>query len=160
MVHQARATGRRPVPQPCYLWPVLWQLFLGGLIVQFDHHPVGVVDENLPEIAAGHLPNIELHALGLKPLLHAGKIAAGESDMVDHAGIRLLLLLRRRDIDEMDHRLAFAVHPGPGKCEVRPVALGQAEDVLVEPNGVGEFSGPDVEVIEYAHAHAMPLPCC
>jgi hypothetical protein len=64
----------------------------------------------------------------------------------------------RRNIDEMHHGLAFAVHPGPGKREVRPVAFGQSKDVLVEPNGVIEFSGPDIEVIEYAHAHAMPLP--
>src|SRR5207248_9448557 len=66
-------------------------LLPGRFVVEFDHHPVGVIDENLPEIAPGHLPYIERHALGLKPLLHPGKSPARESDIVDNAGIRLLL---------------------------------------------------------------------
>src|ERR1700680_1111631 len=76
-------------------------LLLGGLIVQLDHHAIGVVDENLPEIAAGHLPHVERHALGLKSLLHAGKIAARESDMMDNAGIGLL---RLRGLWKNDHK--------------------------------------------------------
>src|SRR5205823_8701867 len=32
------------------------RLLLGGLVVQLDHDAVGVVDEDLPEIAARHLP--------------------------------------------------------------------------------------------------------
>ena len=82
------------------------------------------------------------------------KPLARESDMVDNAGIGLLLLIRRRDIDEMDDRLAFAVHPGARKREVRPVAFLQSKDILIELNSVGEFSGPDIEVIEHAYAHA------
>src|SRR5882757_9832798 len=33
-------------------------LLLGGLVVQFDHDAVGVVDKNLPEIAARNLPRV------------------------------------------------------------------------------------------------------
>src|SRR5256886_5507990 len=133
-------------------------LLFGGFIVQLDHHAIGVVDENLPEIAAGHLPHVERHALGLKPLLHAGKTAAREGDMMDNAGIGLLLLVGPRNIDEMHHRLALAVHPCPGESKVLPVALLQSQDVLIEPNGIGEVPGPDVEIIEHAYAHAESLP--
>src|SRR5690242_797970 len=35
---------------------------LGGLVVQLNQHAVGIIDENLPELAAGHLPRIERHA--------------------------------------------------------------------------------------------------
>jgi hypothetical protein len=45
-------------------------------MVQFDHHAIGVVDENPPETAAGHLTPVERDALGLKPLFHAGEMAA------------------------------------------------------------------------------------
>jgi hypothetical protein len=41
--------------------------------------PLGC-DENLQEIATGRLPHVERDSGALKPLLHAGKIAAPESD--------------------------------------------------------------------------------
>ncbi len=41
-------------------------LLLGGLVVQFDHDAIGVIDEDLPEIAARNLPGVERHALGLQ----------------------------------------------------------------------------------------------
>src|ERR1700759_3680440 len=76
---------------------------------------------------------------------------------MDHAGIRLLLLVGFGDVDDMHHRLALAVHPGAGECEVRPRALFQAHHVLIEADGVVELPGADVEMIEhtYAHAHAI-----
>ena len=76
---------RAPLPPP----------LLGGLVVQFDHHAIGVVDEDLPELAARNLPRVERHPPGLKPLLHGGKTPADESDVMDNAGIRLLRLIRR-----------------------------------------------------------------
>jgi hypothetical protein len=81
--------------------------------------------------------------------------------MMDHAGIRLLRLLGRRNIDQMNHRPALAVHPGPRKGKIRPIAFLQPQDVFVEPHGIGELSGPDIEMIEhaYAHAHMVLLPC-
>src|SRR3982074_185709 len=133
-------------------------LLFGGFIVQLDHHAIGVIDENLPEIAAGHLPHVERHAFGLKPLLHAGKIAARESDMMHNAGIGLLLLVRSRNINEMDHRLAPALNPSPGKRKIRPVAVLQSQDLLIKPNRVGVPPGPKVEIIKHAFAHAMSLP--
>ncbi len=78
---------------------------------------------------------------------------------MDNAGIGLLLLVGPRNIDEMHHRLALAVHPCPGESKIRPGALLQSEDVLIEPNGVGKLSGPDVEMIEHAYAHAMSSLC-
>src|SRR5260370_7875438 len=98
-------------------------LLFGGFIVQLDHHAIGVVDENLPEIAAGHLPHVERHAFGLKPLLHAGKIAARESDMMDNAGIGLLLLFRWRNINQSDHRLSPPLQPPPPQPKIPPLAL-------------------------------------
>src|ERR1039458_1050812 len=132
----------------------------GRFIVEFNHHAVGIGDENLPNIDTGHLPDVERQTFGLKSLLHAGETTARKGDMVDHPGIRLLLLIRLRNIDEMNHRLALAVHPGPGKREVRPVALLEVKNLLVEPNRIPEFPGPDIEMIEHAYAHAMSLPLC
>src|SRR5438309_2147461 len=88
------------------------RLALGG---QCDHGGVGVIDEDLPEIATRNLSGIEWHALGRKPLLHAGKIPASESNMMDNAGIGLLWLVGLGNINQMHHRLAFRIHPGAGK---------------------------------------------
>src|SRR5580704_9582140 len=134
---------------------------LGGLVVQFDHDAIGIIDEDLPEIAARYLPRVEFKPPGLQPLLHAGKSPADEGDVMDHAGIRLLRLIGLGNIDQMHHRLALGVHPRPGKGEVRPGALLQAQHILIEPDRVGELAGPDVEMVEltYAHAHALSLPC-
>src|SRR5581483_4555559 len=137
-------------------------LLLGGLVVQLDHDPVRVVDENLPEVAARNLPRIVRHLFRLQSLLHAVEAAAGKGDVMDHAGIRLLRLVGPGDVDDMHHRLALAVHPRAGKCEVRPRTLLEAHDVLIEADGVVELSGPDVEMIQraYTHAHAVsPLFC-
>src|SRR6185312_17265631 len=82
--------------------------FLGGLVIQLDHDAVGVVDKDLPEIAAGNLARLEPHALGLQALFHAVKAPAHERDMMDAPGIGLLRLLRPRDVDKVDHRLALA----------------------------------------------------
>src|SRR3954451_19580950 len=112
------------------------------------------MDENLPEFAAGHLAGVELHPLRGQPLFHAVKPAAGEGDVVDNAGIRLLWLGSRRNIDEVHHRLTLAVHPGAGEGEIRPGAFFQAQHVLVEADGLGQIPGPDVEMIEHAHAYA------
>src|ERR1700736_5661675 len=133
-------------------------LLLGGLVVQLDHHAIGVADENLPCRSARHLAGIERHPPGLKPLLHAIETTAGEGNVVDHAGIGLLLLTSRRNIHEVHHRAAFAVHPPPRKSELGPVAIFQAEHILVEPHGLVEPAGSDIEMVEHAHAHAMSLP--
>src|SRR5205807_413900 len=105
--------------------------------------------------ATRHLPALERQPSGTEPLLHAAKSAARERDMMNDAGVRFLRLLGVRDIDQMHHRFAFAVHPGARKAEIRPVALFEFEHLLVEPDGVGEFSGPDVEMIEQAYAHEV-----
>src|SRR3984893_11472947 len=135
-------------------------LLLGGLVIQLDHHAIRVIDEDLPEIAARNLSRVELHPFGLQPLLHAGKAMAGEGDVMDDAGIRLLRLVGPGNIDQMHHGLALAVHPRAGEGKVRPSTLLQAQNILVEPDRVGELAGPDIEMIEhaYAHAHAMSLP--
>ena len=78
--------------------------------------------------------------------------------MMDNAGIRLLLLIGPGNIDEVHHGLAFAVHPCPGKCEIGPLAVLQSQDILIEPNRIGELSRPNIEMIEHAYAHAMSLP--
>ena len=90
----------------------------------------------------------------------AAKAEAGKRDVMDNAGIRLLRLVGLGDVDEMHDSLALAVHPRPRKGEVRPGALLQAQDILVEPDRIGELAGPDIEMVEhaYAHAHAMSLP--
>src|SRR6267143_1996331 len=133
---------------------------LGGLVVQFDHDSIGVIDEDLPKIAARNLSRVEFHPFGLQPLLHSVKTLAGEGDVMDDAGVRGLRLVGPGNIDQMHHRLALAVHPCPGEGKVRPGALLQAEDILVEPDRVGELAGPDIEMVEhaYADAHAMLLP--
>jgi hypothetical protein len=63
------------------------------------------------------------------------------------------LLVRVRNIDDVNHRLALAVHPGARESEVRPIAVLELQNFLVESNGVGEFPGPDVVMIEQAYAH-------
>ena len=80
--------------------------------------------------------------------------------MMHHAGIRLLRFVGLGNIDQMHHRLALAVHPRAGEGEVRPGALFEPHNVFIEPDGVGEIPGPDIEMIEHAHAdaHAMSLP--
>ena len=55
--------------------------------------------------------------------------AAGKGDVVDNTGIGFLLLAGLRNIDQMNHRFAFAVHPGPRKREVGPVALFEIERI-------------------------------
>src|SRR5450756_1577102 len=132
----------------------------GGLVVQLDHDAIGVIDEYLPEIAAGNLPGVICHPLGVQPPLHAGKAPADEGDVMDHAGIRLLRLIGPGNIDQVHHRLALRIHPRPRKGKVRPGALFQAQDVLVEPDRIVEFPGPDIEMVKhaYAHAHAVSLP--
>src|SRR3954454_4948410 len=136
-------------------------LFVRSFIVEFDQHPVGVVDENLPEIATRDLASIVFHAFGLKPLLHPRKTLARKSDMVDNTGIRLLLLIRWRNIHQMDDRFAFAVHPCAGECEVWAGALLQPQNIFIEPDCFRQLAGADVEVVEhaYAHAHASLLRC-
>ena len=81
---------------------------------------------------------------------------------MDDAGIRLLRLVGLGDVDEMHDRLALAVHPGTWEYEIRPGALLQAQDVLVEADGLAKIAGPDVEMIEHAdaHAHAKHSPFC
>src|SRR5258708_28733243 len=133
-------------------------LLLGGFIIQFDHYAIGVTDEDLPRLATRNLAGIERHPLGLEPLLHAIEIAAGEGNMVDHAGIGLLLLASRRNIHQMHHRAALAIHPRPRKTEVGPVAVLQAKNILVEPHGIVELSGSDIEMVEHAYAHTTSLP--
>src|SRR5581483_414413 len=64
-------------------------LFFGGLVIQLDHHAIGVVDEDLPEVAARNLPRVERHALGLQPRFHGVKTPADEGHVMNHAGIRL-----------------------------------------------------------------------
>src|SRR6266481_4934815 len=130
-------------------------LLPGGLVIQFDHDAIRVIDEYLPEISTRNLSRVELHPFGGQPLLHAGKIAAGEGDMVDNAGIRLLRLVGAGNIHQMHDRLAIAVHPRPRKGKVRPRALLQTQHVLVEPDRVGELAGPNVEMVEHAYAHAI-----
>src|SRR6266404_6334321 len=130
-------------------------LLPGGLVIQFDHDAIRVIDEYLPEISTRNLSRVELHPFGGQPLLHAGKIAAGEGDMVDNAGIRLLRLVGAGNIHQMHDRLAIAVHPRPRKGKVRPRALLQSQHVLVEPDRVGELAGPNVEMVEHAYAHAI-----
>src|SRR3954468_2686332 len=136
-------------------------LLVRSFIIKFDQHPVGVVDENLPEIATRDLASIVFHAFGLKPLLHPRKTLARKSDMVDNTGIRLLLLIRWRNIHQMDDRFAFAVHPCAGECEVWAGALLQPQNIFIEPDCFRELAGADVEVVEhaYAHAHASLLRC-
>src|SRR5579872_7141426 len=81
---------------------------------------------------------------------------------MDNAGIRLLWLVGLGNIHHMHDSLALAVHPGPGKREIRPRALFEAQDVLIETNRIGEIPGPDVEMVEhaYAHAHAVHSLFC
>src|SRR4029077_3902909 len=80
--------------------------------------------------------------------------------VVDDAGIRLLCLVGFGNIDQMHHGLAFAVHPGTWKREIRPGALFQPHHVLIEPDGIGKIPGPDIEMVEYADAdaHVMSRP--
>src|SRR6266513_1401901 len=111
-------------------------LLLGGLVVQFDHDAVGVIDKDLPEIATRNLSGFERHALGRKPLPHAGKIPASESNMMDNAGIGLVWLVGPGNIDQMHHRLAFRIHPSAGKSEIRPSAFLQSQHILVEGDGL------------------------
>ncbi len=112
------------------------------------------MDEDLPEVAAGHLAGVEFHALGRQPLLHAVETAADEGDVMDNAGIRLLWLRGRGNIDEVHHRLALAVHPGPREGEIGPGALFQAQHILIEADRLSQIPGPDVEMIEDTNAHA------
>ena len=135
-------------------------LLLGRLVVQFDHDAVGIVDEYLPEIAAWNLAGFIGHALLLQAPLHAVEAGACKRDVMDDAGIRLLRLIGPGNIDQMHHRLALAVHPRPGERKVRPGALFQAQNVFIEPDRIGKVTGPDVEMVEHAHAdaHAMSLP--
>src|SRR5258708_7438016 len=81
---------------------------------------------------------------------------------MDDRGIRLLRLVGLGDIEQMHHRLTLAVHPRPREGEIRPGALLQAQNVLVEPDRLVELPGPDVEMIEhaYAHAHAVHSLFC
>src|SRR4051812_37185737 len=64
-------------------------LLFGGFVVEFDHYPVGIGDEDLPEFATRNLPALERQTFRVEPLLHAIEITTGEGDMVDHAGVRL-----------------------------------------------------------------------
>src|SRR4051812_13231363 len=128
--------------------------FLGGLVVQLDHDAIGVVDEDLPEVAPRYLPGVERHAFRLQTLPHAVKTCRGKGDVVDNAGIRLLCLVGLGDVDEMHDGLALAVHPGPRESEVRSRTFLEAENVFVEANGIAEVSGADIEMIEGTHAHA------
>ena len=128
--------------------------FLGGLVIQLDHDAVGVIDEDLPEVAARHLSGVEVHAFRLQALFHAVKAGRGKGDVVDNAGIRLLCLIGLRNVDEVHDGLALAVHPGAGEGEVRPGTLFEAQNVLIETDRIGEVPGPDVEMIEHTHAHA------
>src|SRR4051812_6166462 len=73
--------------------------------------------------------------------------------MIDHAGIRPLLLVRLRDVVDMQHRVSRAVDPRAGKIEWRPRATFHAEHVLVELHGLFEFAGRYIVMIEYADAH-------
>src|SRR5262249_35116602 len=152
-----RAVAREMLPRADVIPPLARRSrapFLGGLVVQLDHNAVGVIDEDLPEVAARHLAGVEFHALGLQALLHAVKTGRGEGDVMDNAGIRLLCLFGLGNVDQMHHRLALAVHPRAGESEVRPGALLECKNVLIEANGISEVAGPDVEMIEHAHAHA------
>src|SRR5436305_14020209 len=92
-------------------------------------------------------------------LSHRLKAAAAEGDMVDDTGRRRLRLVGERDIVEMQHRMAVAVKPGPGKIERRARPVHETQDVLVEADRVAELSGRDIVVVEHsdAHAHAVLL---
>ena len=46
-------------------------LLPGRLVVQFDHHAIGIAHEDLPEIAARNLPGFERHPPGLQARPHA-----------------------------------------------------------------------------------------
>src|SRR4051812_37522554 len=69
-------------------------LFFGHFIVEFEHHAVGIGDENLPHGDARHLPDVERQILRFEPLFHPGKPAARKGDMMYDARIGLLLLVR------------------------------------------------------------------
>src|SRR4029077_7999752 len=73
-------------------------LLLGSLVIQLDHDAVGIVDEDLPEIAARNLSRVERHPPGLEPLFHGGKALTGKGDMMDDTGIGLLRLVGGRNI--------------------------------------------------------------
>src|ERR1700722_4170233 len=133
---------------------------LGGLVVQLDHDAIGVIDEDLPEIAARNLARIVFKPSGFQPLLHAGKTPTDEGDVMNHTGIRLLRFIGLGNIDQMHHRLAFAVHPRPREGEVRPGAGFQSQHILIKPDRIGEMAGPDIEMVEPSHAdtHVVSLP--
>src|SRR2546429_1764267 len=100
-------------------------LLLGGLVVQFDHDAIGVIDEDLPEIATRNLSGVEWHALGRKPLLHAGKIPASESNVMDNAGIGLLWLLGPWKNLQIYQPRAFPKNSNAGEKETLPGGLFQ-----------------------------------
>jgi hypothetical protein len=95
MPHQARAAGALlALPSgPLLQASSSLREFLGRFVVELDHHPVGIGDENLPDIDAWNLADIEWQALGGEPGLHAGEAAACEGDVMDHAGVGFLLLV-------------------------------------------------------------------
>ena len=67
-----RALPRKKLSRPDIIPPLGGRggtTFLGGFVIQLDHDAVRVIDEDLPEIAAGNLPGVECHSLGLQPLL-------------------------------------------------------------------------------------------
>src|SRR5262245_1465182 len=129
-------------------------LLLADVVVELDQHVVRIGQENLPARAVRHHVHTEAHPFLRKVLLHRLKSPAAEGDVVDDAGIRRLLLVGGRDIVEVQHRMAFAVEPGAGKVEWRARSVHQAENVLVEPNGIAELAGRDVIMIEHTDAHA------
>jgi hypothetical protein len=73
---------------------------------------------------------------------------------MDNAGIRLLGFGGRRNVDEVNHRLALAVEPRARKREIWSIPVRQTENLLVKPYRLGKFAGPDIEMIEHPNAHA------
>ena len=131
--------------------------FRHSVIVEFDQHTVRVADENLPDGSAGDFARPEREPFRLKTLFHGPEIAACESDVMDNAGIRLLWFGGRRDVDEVNHRLALAVEPSARKREIWSIPVRQTENLLVKPYRLGKFAGPDIEMIEHPNAHARSL---
>src|SRR5665213_3989108 len=124
-----------------------------GLEVQLDLDVVRIAQEDLPARRVRHLVDAMGDALGREVLAGRLESARAECDVVDHAGIRPLLLVGAGDIVDVQHRMVAAVHPCARKIERRPWAVPHAEHVLVELHGLFELAGRYVVMVELADAH-------
>src|SRR3954471_14221823 len=131
--------------------------------IQLHADAVGIIEKKLRVAGTGHDALAELHLPGLQTLADTFDVAGGEGDMVEPAGVFILLLgsahhdafPRLARPHQVHGGSAAGIEPIAGEIERRALAVFQSEHVAIELLAALQIGGFDREMLQSAEWHGL-----